>query len=70
MSMPTTTEEADTVVVSLACACALGQAGARNRSGLKKTSTAAVLSVLSHGLDHPSRYQPMAGAHFDELLAK
>ena len=70
MSMPTTTEEADTVFGSFACACALGQVGARNRSGLKKTSTADVLSVLSHGLDHPSRYQPMAGARFDELLAK
>ena len=70
MSMPTTAEEADTVFECLACACALGQAGARNRSGLKKTSTAALLSVPSHGLDHPSRYQPMADARFDELLAK
>ena len=70
MSMLTTTEEADTVFGSLAGACALGQAGAHNRSGLKKTSTAAVLSVLRHGLDHPSRYQPMAGARFAELLAK
>ena len=70
MSTLTTTEEADTVFGSLACACAHGQAGARNRSGLKKTSTAAVLSVLSHGLEYPSRYQPMAGARFDELLAK
>ena len=70
MSMPTTTEETDTVYGSLACACALSRAGARNRSGLKKTSTAAVLSVLSHELDHPSRYHPMAGVRFDELLAK
>ncbi|WP_221934146.1 hypothetical protein, partial [Tepidimonas taiwanensis] len=53
----TTTEEADMVFVSLACACALGQAGARNRSGLRKTSAAAVRSVLRHGLDHPSGYQ-------------
>jgi hypothetical protein len=55
--MPTTTEEADMVFGSLACACALGQAGARNRSGFRKTSTAAVRSVLRNGLDHPSRYQ-------------
>ncbi|MFY1954842.1 hypothetical protein ACOTCL_17570 [Achromobacter xylosoxidans] len=41
---------------SLACACAL-EIGARNRSGFGKTSAAAVRSVLSHGLDHPSGYQ-------------
>ena len=68
--MPTTSEEADNVFGSFAYACALGEVGARNRSGLKKTSTAAVLSVLSHGLDHLTLYQPMAGARFDELLAK
>ncbi|GAB4038622.1 MAG: hypothetical protein Fur0014_07480 [Rubrivivax sp.] len=37
---------------SLACACALGQAGARNRSGFRKTSTAAVRSLLRNGPDH------------------
>jgi len=41
---------------SLACACAL-EGGARNRSGFSKTSTAAVRSLLSHGLEHPSGYQ-------------
>jgi len=40
---------------SLACACALG--GARNRSGLKKTSTGAVRNELRHGLEGPSGYQ-------------
>jgi len=42
---------------SLACECALGQAGARNRSGFRKTSTATVRDVLNHGLQSPSRYQ-------------
>ena len=70
MSMFTTTEEADTVFGSLACACALGQAGERNRSGLKKTSTAAVLSVLSHVLDHHSRYKVSGWAtHIDGAVA-
>jgi hypothetical protein len=41
---------------SLACACAL-VAGARNRSGLKKTSAAAVRGLLSRGLEHPSADQ-------------
>jgi len=41
---------------SLACACALAH-GARNRSGLKKTSSVAVRSVLRVGLEHPSFYQ-------------
>jgi hypothetical protein len=44
------------VLGSLACACALF-GGARNRSGLQKTSAATVRSVLRYGLDHPSRYQ-------------
>ena len=48
----------------------LGQAGERNRAGLKKTSAAALLSAPSHGLDHPSCYQSIADARFDELLAK
>jgi hypothetical protein len=55
--MPTTTEEADMIFGSLACACALGQAGAGNRSGFRKTSTAAVRSLLRNGLDDPSAYQ-------------
>ncbi|MDR8731656.1 hypothetical protein FEQ05_02694 [Burkholderia pseudomultivorans] len=42
---------------SLACACALDDVGARNRSGFKKTSTAAVRSLLSDGLVRPSAYQ-------------
>ncbi|WP_234267133.1 hypothetical protein, partial [Hydrogenophaga sp. NFH-34] len=46
----------DMISRSLACACALIE-GARNRSGFTKTSAAAVRSVLSHGLEHPSRYQ-------------
>jgi hypothetical protein len=54
--MPTTTEEADMVFGSLACACAL-KGGARNRSGLKKTSTGAVRNELSDGLEGPSGYQ-------------
>jgi len=42
---------------SLACACALGQAGTRHRSGFRKTGSAAVRSVLRDGLAHPSRDQ-------------
>jgi hypothetical protein len=42
---------------SLAWACALATDGTRNRSGFRKTSTAAVRSVLTDGLEHPSRYQ-------------
>jgi hypothetical protein len=55
-SMPTTTEEADMVFGSLAGACAL-EGGARNRSGFRKTGTAAVRCVLGNGLEHPSAYQ-------------
>ena len=54
--MPTVTEVTDMIFRSLACACALNQ-GARNRSGFTKTSAAAMRSVLSHGLYHPSAYQ-------------
>ena len=42
---------------SLACECALGQAGARNRSGFRKTSTATVRDLLRDGLQCPSEYQ-------------
>lgn len=56
-TIPTTTEEADMVFGSLACACALGQAGARNRSDFRKTSTATVRSLLRNGLRSPSAYQ-------------
>jgi hypothetical protein len=54
--MPTTTEEADMVFGSLACACALN-GGARNRSGLQKTSTAPVRNELMYGRQSPSGYQ-------------
>lgn len=42
---------------SHACTCALDVNGARNRSGFRKTSTATVRFVLSHGLQHPSAGQ-------------
>jgi hypothetical protein len=53
----TETEETDMIFNSRACACALGQAGARNRSGFVKTSAVAVRPLLRHGLEHPSRHQ-------------
>ena len=56
-TMPTTTEVTDMVLRSLACECALGRAGARNRSGFRKTSTATVRHVLRDGLQSPSAYQ-------------
>jgi len=45
------------VFVTLPCECALGLAGARNRSGLLKTSAASVRDLLSHGLKGPRAYQ-------------
>jgi hypothetical protein len=45
------------VFVTLPCECALGQAGARNRSGLVKTSAASVRDLLRNGLEGPRRYQ-------------
>ncbi|WP_461547929.1 hypothetical protein, partial [Sphaerotilus sulfidivorans] len=49
--------EADMVNRSLACACALGQAGARNRSGFGLISAVIVRHRLSHGLQSPSHHQ-------------
>jgi hypothetical protein len=45
------------------------QEGARNRSGLTKTSTVAVRCVLRDGLASPSRYQA-ARAGLAALTAK
>ena len=38
------------VFSSLACECALGQAGASNRSGFRKTSAVTVRDLLGHRL--------------------
>ena len=42
---------------SLSCACTLGQAGVRNRSGFVKTSAESVRNQLRNGLEGPRRYQ-------------
>jgi hypothetical protein len=67
--MPIITGESDMVFGSLACACTLGRAGVRNRSGFVKTNAGSVRNRLSDGLEGPSAYQaarsgPLASTAF------